>query len=548
MRYWIILIIALICFISCTDDKVQSAELNHRSSEQLLELAHQYIQKHDADSAMMCYSIVANRYSPDMNHKDLVLGSKAFNGLGFCYYFFYHDIPSAYDALMQAKDICKTTKDTYTEAQVCFNLAAIYNKYKNFGVAEKPQPQVVEYLCKSFDNSLACGDWGILLNSISNIAYMANYENCPEEFKCRIHQFKNLSIPDSIPNREFYIFNVQMANEKINGNYKNVINKANEQLLNLDGILGNDIVRIQLFNELAHAYLKLGCRDSAEMCINKAIEYAETSSNQTYALPFYRTLSNIYSSQGKQDLASRTMSEYYVLKDSVLSLNNILMIDNLDFISEIKQKNRAYRYNERVHHRHMQIAVSFVLLLLVTIPLLIILYRQNKKLKERNEQLFKQQQIRMTEWERLKQKSRSQPIYSMGHHRVLGNVMNEDTKAKIISIMDSSEEIYSPDFSLGRLAELVGSKSRVISSVLNDTMHQSFHELLNEYRVREACRRLSDEEHYGHLTIEAISISLGYKSRTTLLNAFKKQTGLTPTEYQRISRKQAKDTQREDKE
>lgn len=224
------------------------------------------------------------------------------------------------------------------------------------------------------------------------------------------------------------------------------------------------------------------------------------------------------------------------------------MIDNLDFISEIKQKNRAYRYNERVHHRHMQIAVSFALLLLVTIPLLIILYRQNKKLKERNEQLFKQQQIRMTEWERLKQKSRSQPIYSMGHHRVLGNVMNEDTKAKIISIMDSSEEIYSLDFSLDRLAELVGSKSHVISSVLNDTMHQSFHELLNEYRVREACRRLSDEEHYGHLTIEAISISLGYKSRTTLLNAFKKQTGLTPTEYQRISRKQAKDTQREDKE
>lgn len=108
MRFWIILIIALVCFISCTDDKVQSAELNHRSSEQLLELAHQYIQKHDADSAMMCYSIVANRYSPDMNPKDLVLGSKAFNGLGFCYYFFYQDIPSAYDALMQAKDICKT--------------------------------------------------------------------------------------------------------------------------------------------------------------------------------------------------------------------------------------------------------------------------------------------------------------------------------------------------------------------------------------------------------------------------------------------------------
>jgi AraC-like DNA-binding protein len=54
---------------------------------------------------------------------------------------------------------------------------------------------------------------------------------------------------------------------------------------------------------------------------------------------------------------------------------------------------------------------------------------------------------------------------------------------------------------------------------------------LGKYRIQEACRRMNDHERYGHLTIEAIGHSVGYKSNSSFIAAFKRYTGLKPSEY-----------------
>ena len=59
----------------------------------------------------------------------------------------------------------------------------------------------------------------------------------------------------------------------------------------------------------------------------------------------------------------------------------------------------------------------------------------------------------------------------------------------------------------------------------------AFSNLLSSYRVKVACQRMNDPEQYGHVTIEAIATSTGFKSRTTFVNAFKRETGQTPSEY-----------------
>lgn len=478
-----------------------------------------------------------------MQKADLVLCGKAFNGMGFCYYYFYHDIPNAHDALLMAANLCKRTGDLETESMACFNLAGVYS-YGNLTETHNSQ-KVVDFLSQSYDYALASNNWDMLLNSISNISYKADYKNCPEKFKKRIDSFLMLKIPDSIPNRDYYIFNAQMAKYKIEGNYQGVISKAQDQLSDLDNLLDKRNIRLNIFNELSKAYLKLGQLDSAYTYINKVITSCEKGGGLTGLHPFYKTLGDIYYAQGKDDLAKEAMLRYYQLKDSVVSHNSLLIADNLDFMSSLKHRNREYVYREQKHQLHLQIAVSLALLLLIAIPMIIRLYQQNKTLQERNLQLYDNQQLRIREWLEEKERANRPPQTPSGHYRALDGTTAEGMKNRIIAIMDTSNEIYSADFSLDRLAELAGSKPRVVSSILNDCLNKTFHELLNEYRVREACRRLSDEEHYGHLTIEAISSSLGYKSRTTLLNAFKKQTGLTPTEYQRISRKQTKDVNKE---
>jgi len=96
------------------------------------------------------------------------------------------------------------------------------------------------------------------------------------------------------------------------------------------------------------------------------------------------------------------------------------------------------------------------------------------------------------------------------------------------------------DFSLDRLAGMIGSNSRYVSEAINDGYGKNFRTFLNEYRVREAMRRLSDSERYGNYTIKAVAESVGFKSQAHFIAVFTKLTGMKPSVYQKISRERKK--------
>ena len=56
-----------------------------------------------------------------------------------------------------------------------------------------------------------------------------------------------------------------------------------------------------------------------------------------------------------------------------------------------------------------------------------------------------------------------------------------------------------------------------------------------------ACQYLEDPE-YNRYTIEYVAQSVGYANKTTFYAAFKKHTGLTPSQYQRLGLQQRKKT------
>ena len=71
--------------------------------------------------------------------------------------------------------------------------------------------------------------------------------------------------------------------------------------------------------------------------------------------------------------------------------------------------------------------------------------------------------------------------------------------------------------------------------VVNDHFGKSFTEVLNDYRIKKACERLTtNNAKYAQLTIAAIGQSVGYKSQTTFVKQFRKCTGLTPSVYQKF--------------
>ena len=119
----------------------------------------------------------------------------------------------------------------------------------------------------------------------------------------------------------------------------------------------------------------------------------------------------------------------------------------------------------------------------------------------------------------------------------MGEESKQDLMHRVFLVLEKSDEVLKPNFTLDRLAELVDANPTYVSYVINEKRQCNFNVLLNEYRIKEACRRMNDYKQYGHLTIEGIAASVGIKSRTNFSANFKKITGLTPSEYQRLARK-----------
>lgn len=98
----------------------------------------------------------------------------------------------------------------------------------------------------------------------------------------------------------------------------------------------------------------------------------------------------------------------------------------------------------------------------------------------------------------------------------------------ILHTIESSKLFLDPDFSLELLAQRTGLSKHHISQIINAELHCNFFSLTNKYRIEEAKRVLKQSD---YVKIEHLAYQLGYKSKSSFYNAFKKTTNLTPSQY-----------------
>jgi AraC-like DNA-binding protein len=97
----------------------------------------------------------------------------------------------------------------------------------------------------------------------------------------------------------------------------------------------------------------------------------------------------------------------------------------------------------------------------------------------------------------------------------------------------SNNLLYDQALSLKQMAEALKLSPHVLSEVINRYYNKSFFDVVNSFRVEEAKKQLGQIEQLNY-TIEGIGYSCGFGSKTTFYRAFKKHTGLTPSEFNAI--------------
>jgi AraC-like DNA-binding protein len=87
---------------------------------------------------------------------------------------------------------------------------------------------------------------------------------------------------------------------------------------------------------------------------------------------------------------------------------------------------------------------------------------------------------------------------------------------------------------LHQLAKMTETNEKYLSAFLNESYKQNFFSYINDHRIAHAKELLLDPGN-EHFTLETIGNMSGFHSKSSFNSAFKKSTGLTPSEFKKNS-------------
>jgi AraC-like DNA-binding protein len=96
--------------------------------------------------------------------------------------------------------------------------------------------------------------------------------------------------------------------------------------------------------------------------------------------------------------------------------------------------------------------------------------------------------------------------------------------------MEKEKTYLNPELTLSLLADQLGTNRTYLSNYISNELGTTFYDYINRLRIEcKALPMLQDKEQ--PYTIEYIAEQAGFKSITTFRRAFKKLTGMLPSEY-----------------
>jgi AraC-like DNA-binding protein len=84
---------------------------------------------------------------------------------------------------------------------------------------------------------------------------------------------------------------------------------------------------------------------------------------------------------------------------------------------------------------------------------------------------------------------------------------------------------------LQKLAQHLGTNRQYLSNHINQELHTTFYDYINDFRLSEAKALLDDKGTENQHSLDNIAMMAGFNSYATFLRSFKKKFGLTPSRY-----------------
>ena len=517
LRYLFFTILSFCFTVSIAQNAIEDFDtLSKLSSEQLMDRGRTYFSQHKANKALACFTIVSERYKHSNNTEEIQQSIRALNNCGCVYQYNYSDYPQAYEAFTRAYELCEQHHYDDFLPVILVNLSDLLNDYSiHYGSLPLSQ-QATDTFDQCIEKAVETKNWELLTTAFFNLANQ-NYELDLKKYDVIFSE----DIPDNTPDLEYVRLQyrgIELLQQK---KYDEARQQFNQQLEVINTRWEPSRDTLSTYQNIAKTYQLEKDYPQEAHYLEKAYQVARNEDAFTQCADICKQLSFCYKTMGDTVLQQHYHLLYLEKMEEIRQkrLNNIA---ELNYIYELR-KEETKAQTMLMRQRIQQYAIITVLVfLIIAILMAFQLWKVNRELQAKNKSLF----------EKYQQSPRINEKYS---HSNLNNDQRETLIARIQEVFSDPNVICQQDFTSSQLAKLIGSNTTYVSQVINETYGMTFSILLSSRRVRIACQWMEDPARIGSITIEAIASASGFKSRTAFINAFKRETGLTPSDYIRFA-------------
>ncbi len=314
-----------------------------------------------------------------------------------------------------------------------------------------------------------------------------------------------------------------------------------------------------ILNNIGNIKLKQDLVEEAKKYYSQAFDHQKQNNRLVANFRYHKNLYKVYLANGEFFKALDHYKKHIMYKDSMVYKNQLKDLNELNIRYQTEKKEKQLEISKqeikllnaeqeikdiKLSNQRIWLNILAAGITIVLIFLIIILYQMwqknkaNKVLVKKNMEIVnseKQLKESLLEKSRqLSQKNIDIDPSSLDLPKYSGSQLSKEQKevllTRILESMEKEKPYLKKDFTLEIFSKNLESSRSYISQIINEELNQNFSNFINEYRIKEARRILSDPRN-KNLTIETMAHSVGFGSKSSFNIAFKKYTGITPSFY-----------------
>lgn len=492
------------------DDTRLFTDMLGKENSDLMNSGITYLNRNELDSALVCFSLVAQNVHDCTTENDREYYLASLNGMGIVY-FLFGNYAQSYSMFTKVLETDSLYVDVY------HNLAAIHQLYGKHEEARR-------HLLNAYKIQINQGELSMAATAFVNIVNYDIHNGLLAESDSLIRTYRKFDVDSSDPIMEYANSLGDGAIFMIEGQPLEAI-PFFRRLFNFKGNIDERLIVAAHLN-MAKAFDQAGLQDSASVHFKESLYLSKSMHYDDISVDAGKMLADLYDREGRHEDAMKTRYDALLLSDSLQSFSEFDKIKSFELQSHVNRHEKQMAVKEAKSRIQTLFIIILSVISVILIILVFLLLTQRRKLRMKDMKIFEGLN---READTVTKSEETESQYSNPVEEERGNRLEEEIRR----VIQDDSYVRSADFSLQSLSELVKDTSKNVSQIINLRFGKNFNQLVNERRIEMVLAMLKEAQ-FDNYTVDAIAEEVGFKSRSTFSRVFTSITGISPTAYRKL--------------